>query len=85
LALPTPRCCRRQTLYHGKALLIAQADEVAPRGPEFALAAASCAAQQAHLDRLRAVDPSPKRTRVLMTALRADIQLSRGKKRSNTN
>jgi hypothetical protein len=46
-------------LYHGKALLIAQADKVAPRGPNFAPTGTSRAAQQAHLDRLRAVERYP--------------------------
>jgi hypothetical protein len=46
-------------LYHRKALLIAQADSAAPRGPDFAPTAASRAAQQAHLDRLRAVEHYP--------------------------
>jgi hypothetical protein len=46
-------------LYHGKALLIAQADKAAPRGPEFASTEASRAAQQAHLNRLGAVERYP--------------------------
>jgi tetratricopeptide (TPR) repeat protein len=46
-------------LYHGKPLLIAEAAEGAPRGPAFARTAESRAAQQAHLDRLRAVEHWP--------------------------
>jgi hypothetical protein len=41
-------------LYHGKTLLIARAGDGAPRGPAFAPADVSHAAQQAHLGRLRA-------------------------------
>jgi Domain of unknown function (DUF4062) len=46
-------------LYHGKALLIAQAHDTAPRGPNFTPTEASRAAQQAHLKRLRAVERYP--------------------------
>src|SRR4051812_23319846 len=46
-------------LYHGKPLLIARADDAAPRGPNFAPTDASRAAQQAHLVRLRAVERCP--------------------------
>ncbi|MDQ6867819.1 MAG: DUF4062 domain-containing protein [Pseudomonadota bacterium] len=46
-------------LYHGKALLIAKADDSAPRGPAHAPTDASRAAQQAHLARLRAVERYP--------------------------
>src|SRR3982751_4409786 len=46
-------------LYHGKVLLIAKADDVAPRGPNFAHTDASRAAQQAHLARLQAVERYP--------------------------
>jgi tetratricopeptide (TPR) repeat protein len=46
-------------LYHGKALLIAKAADAAPRGPNYAPTDASRAAQQAHLDRLRAVERFP--------------------------
>jgi hypothetical protein len=46
-------------LYHRKALLIAQADEAALRGPHFAPTAASRAAQRAHLDRLRVAERYP--------------------------
>ncbi|MCF4130280.1 FxSxx-COOH system tetratricopeptide repeat protein, partial [Methylobacterium sp. SyP6R] len=46
-------------LYHGKPLLIAQADEDAPRGPNYAPDAASRAAQQVHLARLRGVERYP--------------------------
>jgi hypothetical protein len=46
-------------LYHGKPLLIARANEAAPRGPDFAPTAASREAQQRHLDRLRALDRYP--------------------------
>jgi Domain of unknown function (DUF4062) len=46
-------------LYHGKALLIAQADDAAPRGPKFTPTEASRAAQQAHLNQLRAVERYP--------------------------
>jgi hypothetical protein len=46
-------------LYHGKALLIAKADDAAPRGPSNAPTDASRAAQQAHLARLRDVERFP--------------------------
>jgi hypothetical protein len=46
-------------LYHGKALLIAQSDKAAPRGPEFAPTWASQGSQQAHLERLRAIERYP--------------------------
>jgi hypothetical protein len=46
-------------LYHGKALLIAKADDAAPRGPAHAPTDATRAAQQAHLARLRAVERYP--------------------------
>jgi hypothetical protein len=46
-------------IYHHKALLIAQADTAAPRGPNFAPTAVSRAARRAHLDRLRAVERYP--------------------------
>jgi hypothetical protein len=46
-------------LCHGKALLIAQADKGAPRGPNYKSTEISRAAQQAHLDRLRAVERYP--------------------------
>jgi tetratricopeptide (TPR) repeat protein len=47
-------------LYHGKPLVIAQAGAGAvSRGPEFEPTAASRSAQQAHLDRLRAVERYP--------------------------
>jgi hypothetical protein len=46
-------------LYHGKALLIAQADEAPPRGPNFAPTETSRAVQQAHVDRLRGVERYP--------------------------
>jgi hypothetical protein len=46
-------------LYHGKALLIAKADDAAPRGPAYAPTETSRAAQQAHLARLRAVERYP--------------------------
>jgi hypothetical protein len=46
-------------LYHDKALLIAKADNAAPRGPAYAPTDASCAAQQAHLARLAAVERYP--------------------------
>jgi tetratricopeptide (TPR) repeat protein len=48
-------------LYHGKALLIAQAAEGAPRGPAHAPTEASRAAQQAHLARLRAFGRYPQK------------------------
>jgi Domain of unknown function (DUF4062) len=47
------------SLYHGKALLIAKADDAAPRGPKYAPSDASRAAQQMHLRRLRAVERYP--------------------------
>ena len=46
-------------LYHGKLLLIAQADSSAPRGPDYAPTDASRAAQQAHLARLRRIERYP--------------------------
>jgi hypothetical protein len=46
-------------LYHGKALLIAKADDAAPRGPAFVPTDATRAAQLAHLARLRAVERYP--------------------------
>jgi hypothetical protein len=46
-------------LYHGKLLLIAQAAAGAPRGPAFAPADASRAAQAAHLARLKAAGRHP--------------------------
>jgi tetratricopeptide (TPR) repeat protein len=49
-------------LYHGKVLLIAQADKAAPRGPAFAATDATRAAQKEHLARLRAVERYPGST-----------------------
>src|SRR5262249_35311401 len=49
-------------LYHGKVLLIAQADKDAPRGPAYAATDASRAAQKEHLARLRAVERYPGST-----------------------
>jgi tetratricopeptide (TPR) repeat protein len=46
-------------LYHGKVLLIAKADEAAPRGPAYAPTDGSRAVQQAHLERLRVVERYP--------------------------
>jgi tetratricopeptide (TPR) repeat protein len=46
-------------LYHGKVLLIAKADDAAPRGPNHVTSDASRAAQQMHLQRLRAVEHYP--------------------------
>jgi Domain of unknown function (DUF4062) len=46
-------------LYHGKTLLIAQADKAAPRGPKSESTEISRMAQQAHLARLRAVERYP--------------------------
>ena len=46
-------------LYHGKVLLIAKADDAAPRGPNYVPSDASRAAQQMHLQRLRAVEHYP--------------------------
>jgi len=46
-------------LYHRKALLIAEADDDAPRGPNFAPTPASRTAQQTHLERLRAIERYP--------------------------
>jgi len=43
-------------LYHDKLLLIAKADDTAPRGPRFAPTAASRAAQRMHLERLSAFE-----------------------------
>jgi hypothetical protein len=45
-------------IYHGEVLLVAQAGQ-APRGPNFAPTEASRAAQQGHLDRLRAAERYP--------------------------
>ena len=42
-----------------RVLLIAKADDAAPRGPNYAPTDASRAAQQAHLERLRAVGRYP--------------------------
>jgi len=46
-------------LYHGKALLIAKASDEAPRGPKYVPTDVSRAAQQIHLERLRAVERHP--------------------------
>ncbi|MGB7977279.1 MAG: hypothetical protein WCF81_23685 [Roseiarcus sp.] len=46
-------------LYHDKPLLIAKADDIAPRGPKFDPTDASRVAQRAHLDRLHAVGRYP--------------------------
>jgi len=46
-------------LYHGKALLIAQAAAGAPRGPRFKTDGASSAAQAEHLKRLKAFNRYP--------------------------
>lgn len=46
-------------LYHGKLLVIAQADDTAPRGPNYAPTDDSRAAQQEHLARLSAVERYP--------------------------
>src|SRR3954468_2176151 len=46
-------------LYHGKVLLIAKADDAAPRGPNYAPTDGSRTAQQAHLARLQAVGHYP--------------------------
>jgi hypothetical protein len=46
-------------VYHGKVLLIAQADEAAPRGPDYKPTEASRAAQQTHLNRLGVVERYP--------------------------
>jgi tetratricopeptide (TPR) repeat protein len=46
-------------LYHDKLLLIAKADDTAPRGPQFAPTDASRAAQRLHLERLRAFERYP--------------------------
>ena len=40
-------------LYHGKLLVIAEADQAAPRGPKYAPTDASRAAQREHVQRLR--------------------------------
>jgi hypothetical protein len=49
-------------LYHDKVLLIARADDAAPRGPRYAPTDASRAAAKAHLARLRAVERYPGST-----------------------
>jgi hypothetical protein len=46
-------------LYHGKLLVIANADAAAPRGPKYASTDASRAAQQQHLARFAAVERYP--------------------------
>jgi hypothetical protein len=46
-------------LYHGKVLLIAQADKDAPRGPAYEATDSSRAAQKDHLARLRRVERYP--------------------------
>jgi hypothetical protein len=46
-------------LYHGKALLIAKADDAAPRGPNYNPTDASRAAQQMHLQRLSDIERYP--------------------------
>jgi hypothetical protein len=46
-------------LYHGKLLVIAKADDAAPRGPQYAPTDDSRAAQQEHLARLAAVGRYP--------------------------
>jgi hypothetical protein len=46
-------------IYHGKALLIAQADAAAPRGPKYEPTDASRAAQRMHLQRLSDVERYP--------------------------
>ncbi len=46
-------------LYHGKLLVIAKADDAAPRGPKYAPTDDSRAAQQKHLARLSAVERYP--------------------------
>ena len=47
-------------VYHGKALLIAKAEETAPRGPKYVPSDASRASQQTHLERLGAVERHPR-------------------------
>jgi tetratricopeptide (TPR) repeat protein len=49
-------------LYHGKPLVIAKADDSAPRGPKYAPTDHSRAAQQEHLTRLSAVERYPGET-----------------------
>lgn len=49
-------------LYHDKVLLIAKADDSAPRGPSYTPTDASRAAQQEHLARLAAVERFPEIT-----------------------
>jgi hypothetical protein len=46
-------------LYHGKALLIAKAEDAAPRGPNYNPTDASRAAQQTHLQRLSEIERYP--------------------------
>ena len=46
-------------LYHGKLLVIAKADDAAPRGPRYAPTDDSRAAQQEHLARFAAVERYP--------------------------
>jgi hypothetical protein len=49
-------------LYHGKALLIANAEEAAPRGPNYNPTDVSRAAQQTHLQRLNEIERYPGST-----------------------
>jgi hypothetical protein len=46
-------------IYHGKTLLIAEADREAPRGPRYIPTGASRAAQKEHVRMLKAVDRYP--------------------------
>ena len=46
-------------LYHSKRLFIAKASDDAERGPNYAPTAASCAAQSAHLARLKKIERYP--------------------------
>jgi hypothetical protein len=46
-------------IYHGKVLLIAKAENGAPRGPSYSPTVSSHAAQEMHLQRLRAIERYP--------------------------
>src|SRR5262249_38185866 len=59
-------------LYHSKALLIAKADAVAARGPNYAPTDASRAAQKAHLDgcaRLSSIRGAASRARIISQSI----------------
>lgn len=63
-------------LYHHEKLLIARADPAAPRGPSYAPTEVSCAAQEAHLARLAAVEHFPRGTFTSPESLSSQIAYS---------